>query len=102
MNKDINQGKWTQLKAQIQAVGATLTDDVFGCSMKHSEYLARQVAGTIGGGPAIAPERESRGFHPLAALGAASPHPHAAFGDLDVMTTQRAGALRPFRPPEPQ
>lgn len=40
MNKDIIQGKWTQLKGQIQSRWGDLTDDVFDVSEGNSEYLA--------------------------------------------------------------
>ena len=40
MNKDIIQGKWTQLKGQMQARWGDLTDDVFDVSEGNSESLA--------------------------------------------------------------
>jgi uncharacterized protein YjbJ (UPF0337 family) len=40
MNKDIIQGKWTQLKGQIQARWGDLTDDIFDVREGSAEYLA--------------------------------------------------------------
>ena len=40
MNKDIIQGKWTQLKGQIQARWGELTNDVLDVSEGNTEYLA--------------------------------------------------------------
>lgn len=40
MNKDIIQGKWTQLKGQMKARWGDLTDDVFDVREGSAQYLA--------------------------------------------------------------
>lgn len=40
MNKDIIEGKWTQLKGQAKAKWGDLTDDDFDVARGNSEYLS--------------------------------------------------------------
>lgn len=40
MNKDIIEGKWTQVKGKAQAKWGELTDDVFDVAKGDSQYLA--------------------------------------------------------------
>ena len=61
MNKDIIQGKWTQLKGQMQARWGDLTDDVFDVSEGKSEYLAGKLQERYGWDRARA-EREVDDF----------------------------------------
>jgi uncharacterized protein YjbJ (UPF0337 family) len=61
MNKDIIQGKWTQLKGQMQARWGDLTDDVFDVSEGNSEYLAGKLQERYGWDRARA-EREVDDF----------------------------------------
>jgi len=61
MNKDIIQGKWTQLKGQIQARWGDLTDDVLDVSEGNSEYLAGKLQERYGWDRERA-EREVRDF----------------------------------------
>ncbi len=48
MNKDIIQGKWTQLKGQMQARWGDLTDDVFDVREGNAEYLSGKLQETYG------------------------------------------------------
>jgi uncharacterized protein YjbJ (UPF0337 family) len=49
MNKDVIQGKWTQLKGQIQARWGDLTDDVFDVSEGNSQYQSGKLQERYGG-----------------------------------------------------
>lgn len=61
MNKDIIQGKWTQLKGQMKARWGDLSDDVFDEREGNSQYLAGKLQEQYGWGRERA-EREVDDF----------------------------------------